>query len=191
MAEPGVHGFFFTNAVLHGAESEKQGRPVYIDQHWIRITIAGQDKDVMERKVQPQDKERFSEEWTKYEKGQAQAKMGTPLDMWPRMTPGLVATLKALNILSVEDLATLSDLGCQKIGLDGYKLRDDAQKYLNAASQTSAVMELERLQATCGSQAEELARQAQQIAELTALVKEAVAREGVKPRKRKQQEAAA
>jgi hypothetical protein len=184
MAEPGVHGVFFKNPVLQGYQSEQQGRPVYMDQDWIRITIAGQDKDIVERKARAEDKERFSEEWKKYEAGQSQAKMGTPLEMWPRMTPSWVANLKALNIYSVEDLATVSDLGVQKIGMDGYKLRTEAQQYLNSASQTAAVMELEKLQATAEEQAKTIALQSQQIAELTQLVNEAVKREKT-PRKAK------
>lgn len=182
MAEPGVHPFFFKNQVLQSYESEQQKRPVYIDQDWIRITIAGLDKDIVERKVTNLDKERFPEEWAKYEKGQVQAKSGTPLEMWPRMTPAMVANLKALNIYSVEDMATLSDIGVQKVGMDGYKMRDEAQKYLNAASQTSAVAELEKLQTV-------VEEQAQQIAALTALVQEAArreqAREQPKPKRAK------
>lgn len=146
MAEPGVHGEFFMNKVLHAYNSEQEKRPIYIDQHWIRIRIAGQDRDIVEREIQDQDKVRFAEEWAKYEKGLSQASSGTPLEMWPRMTPGLVATLKWLNILNVEDMATLSDAGCQRIGMDGYKYREEAQKYLNSASQSSAAAEVERLQ---------------------------------------------
>jgi hypothetical protein len=193
MAEPGVHGVFFKNAVLHGFQSEQQKRAIYIDQDWIRITVAGQDKDIVERKVREDDKERFAVEWAKYEAGQAQARIGTPLEMWPRMTPGMVATLKAINILTVEDMATLSDTGVQRVGMEGYKLRTEAQSFLNSAAQASAVMEVERLQATVDTQA-------QQIAELTALVKEAAAREAAReavresvqpaPRSRKKAETA-
>lgn len=156
MAEPGVHGEFFRNPVLQGFRSEQEGRPIYDDEDWVRIKIAGQDKDVVERKATNIDKERFAEAWAKYERGLEQAKSGTPLEMWPRMTPGMVATLKAINIMSVEDMATLSDAGVQRVGIDGYKLRGEAQAFLNSAAQVSAVMEVDRLQARCDAQAIEI-----------------------------------
>ena len=184
MAEEGVHAKFYKNAVLHGFKSKEEGRPVYIDQDWIHITVAGMDKDIIERKATEQDKERFAREWELYQKGQEQAKVGTPLEMWPAMTPGRVATLKGLNILTVEDMATLSDTGCQKVGMGAYELRSAAQKYLNAAAQSSAAMAVEKLE-------EENANLKAEVADLRALVEKMIAAQAPadpaveKPRRRK------
>lgn len=167
MAEPGVRAYFYKNAVLHGFQSQQEGRPIYIDQDWVTITVAGMDKDIIKRKATPADKERFADEWAAYERGQQQTRSGTPLDLWPRMTPGMVATLKGLNIMSVEDMATLSDLGCQKIGMGGYELRKDAQTYLNSAAQASAAMAAERLQ-------EENDALKSEVADLKALVQKMI-----------------
>lgn len=147
MAEPGVSGKFFMNSVIRPHESELQKRPIYRDETWVRIRIAGNDKDIVERKATDADKARFPEAWAAFERGQVQATTGTPLEKWPRMTPGMVATLKGLAIMTVEDMATLSDVGCQRVGMGAYDLRKDAQDYLNSASQASAAADAERLQA--------------------------------------------
>lgn len=181
MVEPGVHGEFFMNKVLHGAQSEIEKRPIYVDQHWVRIRIAGMDKDIVERKANDADKARFPDEWARYERGMTQVTSGTPLESWPRMTPSWVANLKGLHIMTVEDMATLSDAGCQKLGMGANDLRKDAQNYLNSAAQASAAQDAERLQGELDLARAEIA----ELKDLVGKMMEAQAASAVTPPKPK------
>lgn len=190
MAEPGVSGVFFMNSVLRPHESELQKRPIFRDEHWVRIRIAGNDKDIVERKATDADKARFPEAWVAYERGLTQSSTGTPLEKWPRMTPGMVATLKGLAIFSIEDMATLSDVGCQRVGMGAYELRKDAQDYLNSASQASAAADAERLQADNEALRAEVAELRDLVAKMMEAQAKAVAAPAeAKPKKRKAVEA--
>jgi hypothetical protein len=188
MAEPGVNGNFFMNSVLRPHESEMQKRPIYRDEHWVRIRIAGNDKDIVERKATDADKARFPDAWAAYERGIAQTTSGTPLEKWPRMTPGMVATLKGLSIMSVEDMATLSDAGCQRVGMGAYDMRKDAQDYLNSASQASAAADAERLQADKESLQAEVAELRELVAKMVEAQAATVAPPSAEPKTRKRRE---
>jgi hypothetical protein len=194
MAEPGVHGVFFKNAVLHGfrvraAEAPGLHRPG-LDSHHRRGAGQGHHGAQGAGPRQGALRRRVGEVrgWP------GASKMGTPLEMWPRMTPGMVATLEVAQ--HPHRRGHGDPLGSRCAEGRHRRLqtaRTEAQSFLNSAAQASAVMEVERLQATVDTQA-------QQIAELTALVKEAAAREAAReavresvqpaPRSRKKAETA-
>jgi hypothetical protein len=69
-----------------------------------------------------------------YKKGQDIPVEGTPIKMWPVATPAQVALLTSLNILTVEDLATLPDEGMRRIGMGAQDLKNKAMSWLMAAN---------------------------------------------------------
>jgi hypothetical protein len=77
-------------------------------------------------------RQRFTKQYELFKKGQTQAVDGTPLEMWPQMTVGLCAELKAMNVTTVEQLAGLDDGKAQRI-MGSYDLRRKAQLFLDAA----------------------------------------------------------
>lgn len=137
MAEPGVHARFYKFPVLNGFKSQAEGRPIYEDKDFVEIRVAGDARETFTSKVRPVDVERFPEEWAAYQRGDTQKRAGTPLEQWPAMTPAQIKNLEFLNIFTVEDLASLSDAGLQKVGMGANKMRSDAQKYLEMARQIS------------------------------------------------------
>jgi hypothetical protein len=58
---------------------------------------------------------------------------GTPLEQWPQMTVGMVASLKAMNVHTVEQLAEMSDQYAQQI-MGNHDLRRKAKLFLDAAA---------------------------------------------------------
>ena len=73
---------------------------------------------------------------------------GTPLKQWPLLSPAQIAEFNALNILSVEMLAELSDANVSKI-FDGRIWREKAKAWLaqskDGATATRLAAENERL----------------------------------------------
>lgn len=67
---------------------------------------------------------------------------GTPLEMWPALDVRQIASLKALNIYTVEALADLSDSALQQVGMGARDLKTRAQAFLDAASGTADVQQL-------------------------------------------------
>lgn len=64
--------------------------------------------------------------------GQEDPVVGTPLDVLPFLTPGLVQHLKNIHINSAEDLASVGDNEMQRIGMGATAWRDKARAYVEA-----------------------------------------------------------
>lgn len=144
--EPGVQVRFFAHPMLHGQQSLAAGRQVFIDKDHVEIVVAGQDKQKFVGPVNEQIKARFPEEWEMYQKGQQTVRVGTPVEQWPQLTPSQVLMLKQLNVFTVEDVASLSDENVRNVGPGGYKLREDAAKFLKLAQSAADVGKMEELQ---------------------------------------------
>ena len=85
----------------------------------------------------------FKEQIEKFKAGSnANVLSGTPLKQWPRADRGLVATLAALNIHSVEQLAEISDGNLQNIGIGARELREQAKAFLALAKDSAPVSDM-------------------------------------------------
>lgn len=172
MAEPGVHVEFEMHPVVHGVLSKEAGREVCVDKEFVRIRVAGNDKEVIFRPVSDQIKARFPQEYEAWKRGQVEPTTGTPIDRWPQLTPGQAANLKSLNIRTVEDMATLSETGLQKVGMGARKLQDDARKFLSLAQNAADVGQLEELREAVAAKDLQIAQMGETLATLQAQVAE-------------------
>lgn len=85
------------------------------------------------------------ERWKKSEEPPAN---GTAIKTWPVLSPSERAAVINANILTVEDLAQCSEQGIANIGMGGRSLKDKAQNWLKAATDTGKVtQELSALKA--------------------------------------------
>lgn len=166
--EPGVHAEFEMFPLLNGLESKSAGREVYTDKPHVRIRVAGYDKDEFFGPATPEIQARFPEEWEAFKRGNEPITHGTPIDRWPQLTPSQVRMLKQLNIRTVEDMASLPDVGLQKVGMGAQKLREAAQKFLSLAQTAADLGRMEEIQAenaTLKGQLEALSAQVAELAE--------------------------
>jgi hypothetical protein len=138
---------FYIRPVMNNFRSSEEGRPIYEEKEYIRIIVPGDSKTTVDCPVDDTFRMRFEKQYDKFKKGLAQAVEGTPLEMWPQMTVGLCAELKAMNISTVEQLASLDDGKAQKI-MGSHDLRRRAQAFLEAskgeAVNNKMVAELEK-----------------------------------------------
>ena len=138
------------DAVEIKAESEKQGRPIFKDLPHIRKMIPGDASNVVERVAKDHDIRMYPREWDIFQRQSATGVSGTPLEQWPQVTRAQVKEAKYFEVHTVEQMAELSDMSCQRMGMGFAELRNKAKAYLEAAkgtaAQTAQAAENQRLQ---------------------------------------------
>lgn len=144
---------FFTDAVENAAKSREAGRPIYDEREFVRIRFPGDNKrelvaPAMEvhfnsgAKAQMTYAERFPGAYAAFKDGLADYVSGTPLSAVAFVTSAQKAELKALNILTVEQLAGLPDSQMRKLGMGGRDMAMKAQDFLKTSQSNG---EVERL----------------------------------------------
>ena len=159
-AESSVFVSIYSEAVHQTFESETAGRPIFKDVPFIRITIPGDVNNVIERQVSESDKKRYPRAWAEYQRGEVQGLSGTPLEQWPQITRSQVKEAKYFECHTVEQLATLNDAACQRLGMGFRELREKAKAYLNLSTESAANQ----------AQAEENEKLRKEMAELRELI---------------------
>lgn len=138
---------FYVRADLNSFKSAQEGRPIFDEVDYVRIIIPGDKNSILDTQVTEEHKHRFENQYQRFKKNQEQAVSGTPLEVWPQMTVGQVAELKAMNVHTVEQLADMPDQLAQKI-MGNHGLRAKAKLFLDAAAgeagNTKMVAELEK-----------------------------------------------
>lgn len=129
---------FYVKAVQNKAKSDEAGRPIFEDKEYIRIYIPGDKNTVIDEPLNDVYKRRFKD---RYERWQRETETGivegTPLEAVTWLTVSQVAEFKALNIMTVEQLAEVSDsLTHQFMGAQEIKRR--AKAFIEAAKGEAA-----------------------------------------------------
>lgn len=171
--DPLVTPFFRNEAVLDKKATTEAGRPIYRDVEMVEVRIAG-DRNfapvfpahaMWERSIGENGAEeityamRWPEQYARFKQGTTQVAEGTPLDELPFLTAARRSELKALKIYTAEALAALDGKNIKVLAGEGYKLKEQAQAYLDTARGTSKVVSLAADNAALREQLEALQRQ--------------------------------
>jgi len=189
MSEPANNGIFpkfYIKAMKNEAKSTAAGHPVFDEIEMVEIRIAGDPKNVVTRKVRENDIERWHKQYAQFKRKEEQVSSGYPVTEWPALSRGEAATLKALNIHTVEALAELPDSGLQNIGMGARELQKKAVAFLEAAKDSGAV---ERQRQEIEKQNETIAQQAKMLEDLKAEI-EALKAQKTTRKKKESKEAA-
>ncbi|WP_253724687.1 chromosome partitioning protein ParA [Burkholderia multivorans] len=145
--DSGLFVEFSLEPIHQEAESEKQGRPIYLDVPHIRIHFAGDRTKMIFRPVKmkddpqgPSDPRRFPRQWAAFEEQRSQVQEGTPLEQWPPVSRSEVLSLKAMHIHTVEQMAAVSDSNLSWLG--ARELREKAIAWLKNADGGKEVVRL-------------------------------------------------
>ncbi|TBY54529.1 hypothetical protein E0H59_13665 [Rhizobium leguminosarum bv. viciae] len=163
---PGIFAQFSLEPVEQTFLSEKEGRPIFADKEFIRIMIAGDKHSEVYREATENDKTRFHEIYSRFKDGMKDRDqiVGTPLAQWPFLKPSQIREFEAINIFTVEQLASLSDTMKQRVGMGANEIVAAAAAYLASAKDSSVAgalaAENERLKADM----ERLTLQVQELA---------------------------
>ena len=150
---------FFIKPFKDGAESMKQGRPVFKDKEYVEIRIPGK-RDAICRPASSVDIARFQKHYDAYKsRTTGELEEGTPLAEWPAISRSQVEELSFFNVRTVEQLVAMSDQNASRFqGI--HSLQRNAKEWLEIAKEGAAAAELKS----------ELEKRDDEIAELKAAV---------------------
>lgn len=133
-----IYAIFSEKAFLNSFKTKNNGGiNVYEPKLMVTLYFVGDKSKVVFQEAKEPDKKRFHEAWAAYQEGRAEeVHIGTPLKLVNWVTETQLLNLLANHVHTVEQLADLSDISVQNIGLGGMELRKRAQTALE--SQRSA-----------------------------------------------------
>jgi hypothetical protein len=98
---------------------------------------------------------------------------GTPLEAWPGVTHEQVRVFKGANLVSVEDIAAMTESTLLRIGIPNIRgIKQKAQAFMEAQRSQS------QIEAVIAGDRETIAKQATELAEMRALLQELSAAQG-------------
>lgn len=107
---------FYMNAKKNKAKSAEAGRAVHENVAYVRIHIPGDRNNTPDRPVKDEDKQRWPDQWKKFELLGESAPEGTPLEEWAYLDKAKVYDLKAQNIHTIEQVSELDDGAITRMG---------------------------------------------------------------------------
>jgi len=127
---------FYMGSLRNQEKSETEGRPVFDAIPFVKIIVPGDKSTLIDTIADANHKRRFAKMWSQFQQNQAQDISGTPLRDWPAITRAQADELNYLNILTVEQLATVADVyGAKIMGI--HDLKRKAQAYLEQAKDSA------------------------------------------------------
>lgn len=179
---------FYEMPVANKAQSDQHGRPIF--WRWliglvtspamknqkatVPIRLMDAEGKIVKRTIALQredgqtvwNDELYKDQIDAWNKGRTGDGIGTPLETWPRLNDvSVIATLHAVGVRSLEQLAAVPDGALAQIGPNGRQLRDGAAKFMEAAEGNAP---MERLIAEKEEMKEQIALLMKQVDELTA-----------------------
>jgi hypothetical protein len=134
---------FYTHEDYDRAASEREGRPIIKAKPYIEFPRAG-EIDILRREANEGDKQRFPEQWKRYQESREDVPIGTPLATLFPGHPEIISTLRFFRCHTVEQLAEMSEHGMQKIGLGAFEWRNKARELMKAADGSKGYHQLQR-----------------------------------------------
>ena len=127
---------FFSEAIENKAKSLEAGRPIHDQIDFVEINVAG-SRDTVVEKMGAAQRQRFAAQYEMWKKTQAQPVDGTDLAVVPFLNIAQIKDFKASNVMTLEQLAGLSDTNVQKLGMGAVEARKKAQAYMKAAGDSA------------------------------------------------------
>ncbi len=146
--------FFYKN-VQNKMESRKQNRPIFKEKLYIEIRVPGQRDAQACRPATHSDKNRFPLHLEAFEKRTEPPTEGMPLNEWTMITRSQAEEFSFLNVKTVEQLASMKDTNIQQF-MNGYKLRDQAVKWLETHNKEGEDREKAELKAAVAKLTEQV-----------------------------------
>lgn len=130
----GVLAVFHYRPVQDDKQTKFQGRPVFESVAYVKILVPGDSRSVVCERLNDLHKARWPHVWEAFQKERVGAVGGTPIEEFPLLNAVQVATLRAMGILTVEQLANVADSKLH-MGLPR-ELRDRARQWLQGDDDT-------------------------------------------------------
>ena len=166
---------FFSEPVELPGKSAEEGRPVFVARDFVGITNPGSRDEVIRRAEDKAKEDEFvAWAYAKWKKTQQQPTDGTPIETIPFISKAMALELKAINIHSLETLATAPETAIQRMmGLRDLKKK--AQAFMEAAKDTALVT---KLQGELSARDRQIEMMQKQMAEMSARFDAMAAKQG-------------
>lgn len=145
---------FYHDATHDKMASHKAGRPVFKDIEMCEINLPGDRARSLMVPAHAEWKrfgttkvtyaERFKDHYARFKANEGPVVEGTPLSEAPFLSMGQKASLKALQVYTIEQLASLTGQALKNIGAGGLAIQQQAVAYLTKASGTADVVDMQR-----------------------------------------------
>jgi hypothetical protein len=132
---------FFSHSKPNATKSAEEGRPIFVDTDYIQIMQPGNKDSIVIRPATEMDRARFPDHYRKYKARVDQVPTdGTPLAEWPQITRSQAEELRFQNVLTVEQLAGMSDANAQGVmGINS--LKQKARDFLEGHDKSAELIE--------------------------------------------------
>ena len=148
------------------AASRVEGRPIFRDQEYVEVRIAG-DRNyapvfpatAMWKRIDGIEvsyAERWPDQYRRFKENQEQVAHGTPLSELPFLTQAKRAELRALKIYTAEALAGLEGRNLRALGMEANSLKGQAKAYIDKAHGSADVVRMAEMITALQQQIEEL-----------------------------------
>lgn len=157
---------FYVEPVEDPLASAQNGRMICRDEERVEIILPGNPLTKPVHVVTDVHRQRWPEEYKAFKSGMEMAVDGTPLEQWPILRRSQVMELKAINFVTVEQVARADDNAIQRMGLGGRRLRELAIGYLDDAAAGAFATKLAAENDAKDAQISSLTRQVAELGEL-------------------------
>lgn len=167
----GRNGILFREVqVQNKFKSKQEGRPIFEPKTFIKILVAGDSSTVIDRPLREEDKDNYPVQWARWEQSKENKIPGTPIDLWPALSETQKAEFNAMKIYTIDQFANLGDSAAAKI-MGFNDLRKAAQRFIAATRDAAQYEKLqEESDKKLAVQAEQIAAQAAELAEMRSLM---------------------
>lgn len=135
--------FFYVATVENTIKSKEAGRPIFDEVEMVEIRMAADrnynphfpahEMHVREMGEEITHAMRWPEAYQRFKNQETQVASGTPLEELTFLTAARRSELKALKIYTAEALAALDGPNLKVLAGEGYRLKEQAQAYLDKA----------------------------------------------------------
>lgn len=131
---------FHMRKIKNNFLSKEKDELYYDDVAYMKIISPGQRHSTVDKKVKAADKIEHKEQWAAFEKKQEMRTNGTPLSVWSGIENEMIPELEFMNIFTVEDLSSVSDVNLTNMGPGGRKLREAAKLFVAGQSEKDGII---------------------------------------------------
>ena len=163
---------FFIKPARDAEKSDKEGRMVFRDVEYIQIMVPGDRDNILIRPAGEGDKRRFGKQYDDWKRtNREETLVGTPLDLWGRLSLSQIEEFRYIGVRTVEQLAELNDNAMLRMP-GAAELKRKAQAFVQAAKDEAPMRhlqaELEKRDELDRARDAELAAMKEQLAQLAA-----------------------
>lgn len=159
---------FWVEAIQNKGLSEKEGRPIFKNVEMVEVIMPADRNRTLKAPAHAEAgkhngikytyAQKYAKQYERFKADQPQLVEGTPLAEAPFLDAAQRATLKALSVYTIEQLASLQGVPLKNLGPGGLEMQQKALTYMERASGSAAAT----------AQAAEIARLKQTVADLSA-----------------------